>query len=310
MALTGKVHAVPPRHLAIDVSKCNQVVDNLISNAIKYTEMGGSVTVELYCRAVGAPSDPPASNEAHAGRDSDEYGDAGCGCSETPCADDEEQWEAEVLVRDNGVGIPSKDQHLVFDRCMQANSSMQGAGLGLSISRELACLMGGDVVLRESNPGTGSTFVFSFREPLTPTTSSTSPVKTPEAVKTVHGRGKGAGMPRDCERELKARSEAATRGNSHAVKSNGGTTVNGGGTPVIRILNADDMLTNRKIIRRRLLAIQGKVGPEAIEVVDAVNGRDAVRVFRDLGNFNLVFMDCLMPGIVRVWLLTELTLRS
>lgn len=68
-----------------------------------------------------------------------------------------------VTVEDTGVGIPSEAQSRIFMPFMQADSSTSrtygGTGIGLSISKRLVDLMGGEIGF-ESEPGTGSTFSF------------------------------------------------------------------------------------------------------------------------------------------------------
>lgn len=152
VGLDGTVESQPPPStpLMIDVSKCNQVVDNLVSNAIKYTEAGGTVCVELRCRPKVDPSSAPAYDPSATRRRS------------TGGQEVSEEWQVGIVVRDNGLGIHPDDREFVFDRFSQANSSMQGAGLGLSISKELAQLMSGDVLLRSADVGKGSTFEFTF----------------------------------------------------------------------------------------------------------------------------------------------------
>jgi signal transduction histidine kinase len=104
-----------------DAGKLNQILNNLISNAIKFTPEGGRVTV----RAEAA-------------------GD-----------------RFVLTVSDTGVGIAPEEQELVFDKFRQASNPLTreqgGSGLGLSIVREMAKLLGGDVALR-SDLGRGSTF--------------------------------------------------------------------------------------------------------------------------------------------------------
>lgn len=68
-----------------------------------------------------------------------------------------------VTIEDTGVGIPVKAQDLIFTPFMQADSSTSrtygGTGIGLSISKRLVDLMGGEIGFF-SEPGTGSTFSF------------------------------------------------------------------------------------------------------------------------------------------------------
>jgi signal transduction histidine kinase len=105
-----------------DVRKVQQIVINLIGNAIKFTD-SGRVTVRV------VPGE-------HAG-------------------------EALVEVADTGVGISENDRDAIFDAFAQVGAphraKPEGTGLGLSISMRYARLLGGDIVLR-SQPGVGSTF--------------------------------------------------------------------------------------------------------------------------------------------------------
>ncbi len=104
-----------------DEDKARQILLNLLTNALKFTERGGSVDVT--CDA------------------SDGY--------------------VSISVRDSGVGISADHQTVIFDPFIQVNPSLtranDGVGLGLAISRELARAMGGDITV-ESAVGAGATF--------------------------------------------------------------------------------------------------------------------------------------------------------
>jgi signal transduction histidine kinase len=67
-----------------------------------------------------------------------------------------------VRVRDNGVGIPSSQRELVFDRFYRSsdpgNHNVAGTGLGLYIGRQLALAHGGSLTVEESEVGRGTTF--------------------------------------------------------------------------------------------------------------------------------------------------------
>jgi signal transduction histidine kinase/PAS domain-containing protein len=112
-----------------DPGMVRQILANLVGNAVKFTERGGSITVRL-----SAPGD---------------------GVS--------------LEVADTGEGIPPELHERVFEPFFQADSSTTrregGVGLGLALSREFARLLGGDLTLR-SAPGEGTTFT--LRLPVTP----------------------------------------------------------------------------------------------------------------------------------------------
>ena len=140
-----------PDALHGDAVRLRQVLNNLIGNAIKFTEAGRiSVAVE---RA---------------------QGDA-----------------LRFSVSDTGIGIDAEDRALIFDAFAQADVSHSrrygGTGLGLSISRQLIELMGGRLGL-ESTPGQGSTFWFEV--PFAPATRAiveSAPTATARALPRLHG---------------------------------------------------------------------------------------------------------------------------
>ena len=105
-----------------DRERLQQMVWNLVSNALKFTPKGGRVEVELR----------------------DEAGDV------------------TVRVTDNGIGIPADFLPFVFDRFTQADSSMSrrhsGLGLGMAIVRHLVELHGGTVSAESEGEGKGATF--------------------------------------------------------------------------------------------------------------------------------------------------------
>lgn len=114
--------------ILIDRDKIDQVLDNLISNAIKYTGEDGRI--ELGARR-------NVSNEL------------------------------EIVVQDNGMGIPQKDLSRIFERFYRVDKgrsrNMGGTGLGLSIAQEIINAHGGDIHLEsEYNIGTRVTFTIPY----------------------------------------------------------------------------------------------------------------------------------------------------
>ena len=116
-----------PRALLGDAGKVRQVLINLLSNAVKFTN-AGRVAVR-------------ASSRVAAG----------------------DQHVVAIAVEDTGPGIEPGNLTRIFDAFDQADSTVRigGTGLGLTISRNFARLMHGDLVV-ESTPGKGSVFTFSF----------------------------------------------------------------------------------------------------------------------------------------------------
>ncbi|MFQ5676983.1 MAG: ATP-binding protein, partial [bacterium] len=130
-----------PPAMRSDRQRLEQIVKNLISNALKFTETG-SITVKFFR--------PPQSTDL------------------SRCGLDLEQAIA-IAVADTGIGIPEEKQMEIFEAFQQADGSTSrqygGTGLGLSISRELAKLLGGEIQL-VSAPGKGSTFTLYIRQDL------------------------------------------------------------------------------------------------------------------------------------------------
>ncbi|MCP5029301.1 MAG: response regulator, partial [Actinomycetia bacterium] len=114
-----------------DENRLQQILHNLVGNAIKFTESG---EVEV----TAAPRD---------GRRRPEGGQA----------------RIVVGVRDTGIGIPVEKQEQIFEAFAQADASVErefgGTGLGLAVTRQLIDLHGGSLSV-ESAPGKGSTFSF------------------------------------------------------------------------------------------------------------------------------------------------------
>jgi hypothetical protein len=117
-----------------DEDRVRQILVNLLSNAVKFTDPGGQVALE-------------------------------CGTAHRPDNDarvvhNRSKW-VYLRVRDNGIGITNEQLPLIFDPFVQGETghtrSNDGSGLGLTISRRLARLMGGDITVK-STPGNGSAF--------------------------------------------------------------------------------------------------------------------------------------------------------
>jgi PAS domain S-box-containing protein len=137
-----RVHVDPglPDSIQTDPTRLHQVLKNLMSNALKFTERG-SVRMEI----------KPAQSGWRPG---------------TSGLDRAERVVAFSVV-DTGIGIPPEKQRIVFEAFQQADGTTSrrygGTGLGLSISRDIAQLLGGDLTL-QSQVGVGSTFTLFLPE--------------------------------------------------------------------------------------------------------------------------------------------------
>jgi PAS domain S-box-containing protein len=118
----------PPELMALaDRAKAEQIVLNLLGNAVKFTPAGGTVTIG--CQVEGA--------------------------------------RVAITVADTGEGIPEDQQASIFEPFVQLGRSLtsghEGTGLGLAISRDLARAMGGDLSVR-SAPGEGAVFTLALEK--------------------------------------------------------------------------------------------------------------------------------------------------
>lgn len=133
-------HPELPSHLLGDASRLNQVLINLIGNAIKFT-LNGSVTLSAEVSPLPAlPEWCPAPSQPN------------------------KQWFV-VRVKDTGIGIPADKLEKIFESFNQGDQlktrKFGGTGLGLSISKQIVELQGG-VIWVESEEGVGSTFAFAL----------------------------------------------------------------------------------------------------------------------------------------------------
>lgn len=110
-----------PVHIRGDKIRVEQIIINILSNALKYTPEGGSIRVSL--------------------QENDGF--------------------AEIAVQDNGIGIPKEDLPRLFERFYRVEkartSDKGGTGLGLAIAKEFAIAHGGDITV-DSDIGVGTTF--------------------------------------------------------------------------------------------------------------------------------------------------------
>ena len=121
-----------------------QMIYNLVENAVRYNEEGGTVRVSVRAERPQA--------------DQCERGTLGKGCGDT---EEESPGEAVIRVADTGPGIPVAAQEKIFERFYRLDKSRSketgGTGLGLAIVKHAALYHNGEVSL-ESEEGRGTTF--------------------------------------------------------------------------------------------------------------------------------------------------------
>ncbi len=121
-----KMRPEAPKSIVTDKGKLEQIIKNMISNALKFTHEG-SVKLEIGLDQVNS---------------------------------------VYFAVEDTGVGIPPSKHSKIFEAFEQSDQNISrdygGTGLGLTISKNLAIMMGGDLILEKSEVGRGSRFVLSL----------------------------------------------------------------------------------------------------------------------------------------------------
>lgn len=120
-------HDIQNRYVYVDFLRLNQVVINVVSNAVKYTPSGGSVTVDI--------SQIPSEREG--------YG------------------LYQIVIKDTGIGMSAEYQQHLFDEFSRERTStvskQQGTGLGLAITKRIIDMMKGSIEV-DSKVGEGSKF--------------------------------------------------------------------------------------------------------------------------------------------------------
>ena len=146
LIFTSAVEPGAPASLNTDGQRLQQILKNLLSNALKFTD-DGQVSLTIEGRSGGMIA---------------------------------------FAVRDSGIGIAPDQQSLIFEAFRQADGTTSrrygGTGLGLSISRDLATLLGGTIEVA-STPGKGSTFTLLLPAQLPPAAAASAPAPATEPVR-------------------------------------------------------------------------------------------------------------------------------
>ncbi|MBF0189864.1 MAG: response regulator [Magnetococcales bacterium] len=161
LALTLRATPHTPATLRTDPHKLGRILTNLLANAIKFTDQG---EVTLSVDLLSTP-----------------------GSTASATSPDERVWLA-WTVHDTGIGIPAGQEERIFQAFQQVDGTTSrrhgGTGLGLTIARELATLLGGEIRVA-STPGSGSRFTLTLpipapaADPDSALASATLPGSTP-----------------------------------------------------------------------------------------------------------------------------------
>lgn len=224
-----------PRILQTDARRLEQILKNLLSNALKFTKQG-SVILRAERVEAGWRPENNILNQAPG--------------------------VVAISVIDTGIGIAPEKQKLIFEAFQQADGSTSreygGTGLGLTICRELASLLGGEVDLK-SEPGNGSTFTLYV------------PQTTVAPVAPAHGLR---------ERSASGGSLEHLATNPENIRKVRGRTA----------LIVDDDIRN-------IFALTSLLERFGMKVISAEEGQVALDVLQSDGCIDVVLMDIMMPGM-------------
>ncbi|MCP9212761.1 HAMP domain-containing protein [Streptomyces sp. NEAU-Y11] len=266
-----------PREMFSDEQRLQQILRNLLSNALKFTSSGG-VTLRV-------ERSPGADFEEETLRDADAV--------------------VAFSVTDTGIGIPPEKLPVIFEAFQQSDGTTSrkygGTGLGLSISREIAGMLGGRIVA-ESELGVGSCFtlyipshytgVVPAPDPSDPrATGSTVPAVPPAPDEPLPDTadhapsgvfGDGVGLGPDTAEDREDAWPETTRLKEWQV-GRPGRVLSGR-----RILIVDDDIRN-------VFALTHVLGRVGMSVKYAENGREGLEVLHRNPDVSLVLMDVMMP---------------
>ena len=233
-----------PQTVLTDEQRLHQILNNLLSNAFKFTE-SGSVELKISLETQVTRFESQSLRRA-------------------PAA-------LAFAITDTGIGIPPEKQQIIFEAFQQADTSTSrmygGTGLGLTISRELARLLGGEIHLR-SVATVGSTFTL-----LVP-----MPVEEHVALPSVPGMtGPQAVQPAAAQPMLEGAAPDVDTDPEQQVALAGKT-----------VLVVDDDVRN-------LYAVTNLLERHGLKVLPAANAREAFDLLDRYPDIAVVLMDIMMP---------------
>ena len=272
-----------PSTMSTDASRLGQVVKNLLSNALKFTEQG-----EVKVR-VGVTDDGWKSvNELLEGASS----------------------VIAITVTDTGIGIAEDKQQLVFEAFAQADGSAArkygGTGLGLSITRELVELLGGEITL-DSTLGAGSAFTVYLPRDVPPDaaarplaeTQILAPEPTPVEVSDLRRTAVAV--------ELSATGDVPIRDGRVSAAPVSDSDADPGAELAMRPATppanpAGDSLAGTTVLVidddfRNVFALSALLERLNVEVLTASSGVQGIVEVQRAPNIDLVLVDIMMPGM-------------
>jgi signal transduction histidine kinase len=248
-----------PPAIRTDARLLRQILKNLLSNAFKFTARG-TVSVKVAMAKAGWTPGHRVLGETR-----------------------------EVVafsIIDTGIGIAAAKQQIIFEAFRQADGTTSrhfgGTGLGLSISSSLAHLLGGEIKV-QSTRGRGSTFVL-YLPLIASADGGNSRIADGLQVEPVHGAVHGdVGtllVPRNVTEAVSPAQNRPASGNGPAMPELAGR----------KVLVVDDDI-------RSIFALTSALERQAMIVVNAESGMDAIETLTNNPDVDIILMDMMMPGL-------------
>ncbi len=245
-----------PGVMHTDAKRLHQILNNLVSNACKFTD-AGLVEVSIAPATSGWDAAGVSLNRARR--------------------------VIAFAVRDTGIGIPPDKCKVIFEPFQQADTGTArkygGTGLGLSISREISNLLGGEIRLK-STPGKGSTFTLYLPETLEKPGPARTPDSSPPKKKDPSSREQRSASAEPAARRAEAGGDL--------LRDNGRTaSVAPEDDYIRRVLVVEDNEVER-------LGITTMIKNDSVQVTEVATGTEALAAFADRP-FDLVVLDLKLP---------------
>jgi CheY-like chemotaxis protein len=277
-----------PLELIGDALRLRQVLNNFVSNALKFTGEGGCITLKSRLVAFAHLMPPEASGQPRSASNPAVSQAAAAACTLESSKDTAGGVATvEFSVTDTGIGIAPEDQRKLFQAFSQVRAgelqSGRGSGLGLSICKHMVHLMGGSIGVR-SRPGHGSTFFFTVSLPVAAAGSAEALRHSAlcvngsfdEKIKAERVSKCGGGKSGVLSTSRSVDSPRTSLGEAAAVQ------------PLqVTALIVDDVTTNRKMIKRCVQQL-------GFACDEACDGAEAVAMCA-AKQYSLVLMDNVMP---------------
>jgi len=246
-----------PATIVTDEQRLQQVLRNLLANAVKFTD-AGYVSLDISVVPSGTLHGVPALDSAR-----------------TVIA---------FTVGDTGIGIPHDKLEMIFEAFQQADGTTSrkygGTGLGLSISKELARMLGGKIEVT-SEPGEGSVFTLLLPDELPPVTAAAARMTPRPPIPAL-------ALP---EPTLEPPRPAASP--NPILRTGPGGPAGVKPTPELNgvtVLIVDDDVRN-------VFALTSALELHGLTVLYADNGTEGIRLLTEHPEVDVVLMDAMMPDL-------------